>query len=243
MYYEEYGEKNSPAIVFLHGAMAFRSFDRQKELADRFRLIFYALPGHGEDYGRDFDRETAIKEIVGILKSQNNKAHLVGFSLGAQLALSLLDGYADLIDKAVLVSPLVDSDETAHKILSLNTRLVGYSTKLKPIAKIVSMFMGIDREKYQKFVREQKNQKVNKLSYSVLKDMLRSDNLKNIASIENPVLILAGDLEYRFFKDSAEKLSGVLKNGELKFYGAAGHNIPFAHYKRFNKDLVEFLSK
>jgi pimeloyl-ACP methyl ester carboxylesterase len=243
MYYEEYGDKNSPAIIFLHGAMAFRTFARQKELAEKFRLIFYALPGHGEDYDRDFDRNTAISEIVEIIKSLDKKPHLVGFSLGAQLAVSLLDGYGDLIDRAAIVSPLIDSGDAAHKILSLNTRLVGFSTKFKPIAKIVSMFMGIDKEKYPKFVREQKNQKVNKLSYSVLQDMLMSDDLKNIRSIENPVLILAGDLEYRFFKQSAEKLNEMLKNGTLKFYGAAGHNIPFAHYKKFNKDLIDFFGR
>ncbi|MDD4003130.1 MAG: alpha/beta hydrolase [Clostridia bacterium] len=242
MYYEQYGDKKKPTIIFLHGAMAFQSFARQEELKDSFHLIFYTLPGHGNDYKRDFDRNTAISEVANIIKGLNKKAvHIVGFSLGAQLALSMLNKYSVLIDKAVIISPLIDSTETENKILSINTRLVGYSTKIAPLAKIVSMLIGINRDKYPEFKREQKNQRVNKLSFSILQDMLKSENLENIKSVKNPVLLLAGELEYNFFKRSALRLSQIIPNSKLEYYKGAGHNIPYLFYKKFNKDLREFL--
>jgi pimeloyl-ACP methyl ester carboxylesterase len=242
MYYEQYGDSKNPTIVFLHGAMTYQSFARQQELSDSFHLIFYTLPGHGNDYQRDFDRNTAISEVAGLISGLNKKSvHIVGFSLGAQLALSMLDNYSDLIDKAVIISPLIDSTEIENKILSINTRLVGYTTKIAPLAKIVSMLIGINRDKFPEFKREQKNQRVNKLSFSILQDMLKSENLKNIKSINNPVLILAGELEYNFFKRSAQTLSQMIPKSKLELYKGAGHNIPYLFYKKFNKDLREFL--
>ena len=244
MYVEHYGDANNPSILFLHGAMAFHCFMKQIEISDKFHLIFYTLPGHGQDSQREFDRETALKEAVQIAKSLNKgKINLVGFSLGSQLGLKLIDGYSNLFDKAVLVSPLIDSTEADEMLLSISTRIVGYSTKFEPISKFVSMFMGIDRDKYPQFVREQKSQNVDSLSKNILKDMLISDNLKNIGSLQNEVLLLAGGRERSSFRRSAKKLNGIIKNSELKIYEGAGHNIPFKFYKQFNSDLIKFFSK
>lgn len=244
MYIEQYGDIKNPSIIFLHGAMAFHSFYRQTELQDDYHLIFYTLPGHGLDSERDFDRQTAISEAVQIAKSLNKKdVNLVGFSLGSQIGLKLLDTHGDVFDKAVLVSPLVDSTETDEMVLSVTTRIVGYSTKIEPITKLIGMFMGIDREKYPQFLREQKSQKVNSLANNILKDMLRSKDLKNISNLKNRVLLLNGSKEPSFFRNSAEKLKNIIKNCQHLVYNGAGHNIPFKFYKLFNNDLREFLGK
>ncbi len=242
MYIEEYGNRNNPSILFLHGAMAFQCFERQVSLKDRFHLIFYTLPGHGFDSKREFDRATALSEAVQIAKSLNKKVNVAGFSLGSQLGLKLIDAYGDFFDRAVLVSPLVDSTETDEMVLSLSTRIVGYSTKFEPLTKLIGMFMGIDRQRYPQFLREQKSQRVESLAKNILKDMLKSEDIPNIGSRENKVLLLAGSREQPFFRRSAEKLHGVIKNSELIIYKGAGHNIPFKYYEQFNNDIIRFFS-
>lgn len=243
MYYEEYGNKKNPTVLFLHAAMATHSLARQQELSDEFHLIFYTLPGHGMDSKREFDRELVFNEVIEIIKKTGkSRVHIMGFSLGAQLVLSLLNDYSKYFNKAVIISPLIDSSEIENKKLSLSSRIVGHSTKIPLVSKIVSLFIGIDQNKYGQFKREQKNQKVDKLSSDILKEMLKSKDLKNIKNIKNKVLILAGQNESPCFKRSAKILSKKFNNCTLEFYELAGHNIPYKFYKQLNPQLRAFFS-
>lgn len=243
MFYEEYGNIHNPTILFLHGAMAFSSLYRQQELQDKFHLVFYTLPGHGLDSERNFCRETAIAEAVSIAKSLNkSKIYLLGFSLGAQLALKLLNDYSNLFEKVVLISPLIDSNEIDNQLLSLSTRIVGFSTKFTPFTKLASLVIGINDDEFVKFKREQKSQKVNILAADILKDMLKSKDLHNIKTVKNKVLILTGEMEQLSFKRSAIKLNDLIQNSKLQFYSTAGHNIPYKFYKRFNEQVREFFA-
>ena len=51
------GLKSSPVIILIHGwSQCHLSFERQTELAERFRLIFQDLRGHGQS-DKPFDPE------------------------------------------------------------------------------------------------------------------------------------------------------------------------------------------
>ena len=244
MYFEEYGDKKNPTVLLLHGAMAFYSLARQQELSDGFHLIFYTLPGHGPDSEREFDRSLVFKEVMEIIKKTGkNKVNIVGFSLGAQLVLSLINNYPQYFDKAVIISPLIDSTEAENRRLSLSTRVVGYTTKLAIVSKVVSRIIGLSPAKSLQFAREQKNQKVTRLSAGILKDMLKSEDLQNIEKISTKVLILAGEKELPSFIRSAKFLSKKFRHCTLEFYGQAGHNIPYKFYKRLNPQLRAFFGK
>ncbi len=69
MQFFEYGEKNAPAVLILHGMMQhWRSmYDLLNPMADRYRLIFAAMDGFYEDSG-DFtsfaDQARQIEEYI-----------------------------------------------------------------------------------------------------------------------------------------------------------------------------------
>lgn len=242
MVYEEYGDPKNPTVIFLHGAMAYKSFMRQRPLCGSFHLVFYTLPGHASDSRRDFDREVAAEEIARLVHILGkDKVHLVGFSLGSQLALMVADRHPEMLESVVLVSPLIDSTAADRAMLFFSTRLVGFLTKFGPTCRLVARIIGMSGEEYEKFRREQKSQRVGRLSSRILAGMLKSSDLKNIGAMRSRALILVGENEAPSFLRSAKKLSGLLKNSSLLIYEGAKHNIPYKFHGRFNGDLKLFL--
>lgn len=84
---EEYGKENDKIIVMLHGAYFVHSFGRQYVLANRYHIIVPHIMGFGEEADRTFDAEACTKELAEFIRTLGKKVTLVGFSLGAQLAL------------------------------------------------------------------------------------------------------------------------------------------------------------
>ncbi|NLK17514.1 MAG: alpha/beta hydrolase [Clostridiales bacterium] len=242
MIYEEYGDLKNPTVIFLHGAMAYKSFMRQRALCDSFHLVFYTLPGHASDNGRDFDCEAAAEEVAGLVHILGKgKVHLVGFSLGSQLALMVAERHPEMLESVVIVSPLIDPTRFDRAKLLISMRLIGFLSKLGLTCRLIACMIGVRGEDFEKFKREQSGQKVRKLSSQILKRLLKSSDLKNIERPQARALIVAGGKESPSFLRSAKRLARLLKNSHLLIYEDAAHNIPYKFYGRFNGDLKLFL--
>jgi pimeloyl-[acyl-carrier protein] methyl ester esterase len=98
---------SGPDLVLLHGwGLNLRVWDGLvEELRDDFRLIALDLPGHGRSAwsaGRGTPAEQAWL-IHATLTSISNRYALLGWSLGAQIALDLTAAMPGRIDRLVLV--------------------------------------------------------------------------------------------------------------------------------------------
>jgi len=79
-------------------------------LQDEFTLFAIDLPFHGETKwaGGSFDAKKLLAIVKAILKKENlelNSIHLIGFSLGGRLALSLFDEMPNEVARLVLLAP------------------------------------------------------------------------------------------------------------------------------------------
>jgi len=102
------GNGSGPDLVLLHGwGLNVRVWDGLvEELRDRFRLITVDLPGHGRsawNAGRGTPAEQAWF-IHSSLASVTNRYSLLGWSLGAQIALDLAAAMPGQIDKLILLA-------------------------------------------------------------------------------------------------------------------------------------------
>src|SRR5215813_4101544 len=96
---------NGPDLVLLHGwGLNVRVWDGLvQELRDRFRLIAIDLPGHGRspwNSGRHTPAEQAWL-IHSSLASVSTHYSLLGWSLGAQIALDLTAAMPGQVDRLV----------------------------------------------------------------------------------------------------------------------------------------------
>ena len=84
--FDEYGNRNNPTILLLHGAGALDTFTRQYCFANKYHLVVPHLPGAGENaYIPYLPAETIslLHELIKSLHKEN--IGVVGHSLGAQI--------------------------------------------------------------------------------------------------------------------------------------------------------------
>lgn len=240
MYYEEKGIGNKKTIIFIHGAMWPRSFSRQESLGDKYHAVFFHMNGHGKEFSSRFDREEIVAEIVAYIKTLDNKPHIAGFSLGTQIALMLADKHSDLIDKVVLISPLVDATDEDIARIKFTMKALGRLVKLKPLSQIAAAVLKIEQSCKKEFIEEMKEQDVNTLAEDIMSERLNMSDLPDVVNISNQFFIAIGAKDQECFIESGKKLKRELKNSTITVYANCGHNIPITEPKRFNSQLRMF---
>ena len=75
LYYDEYGSKENPTIMLLHGAGALDTFCRQYCFSDKYHLVVPHLAGAGKAATEIYDPEKTTEELFMLIKSLHKKAN------------------------------------------------------------------------------------------------------------------------------------------------------------------------
>jgi pimeloyl-ACP methyl ester carboxylesterase len=111
LHYRDSGNKNLPALVFLHGfGASLHTWEAwSSELEKDYRVIRMDLPGFGlsgMNETNDFSDAHDIAVILGLLKEVGvEKATFIGNSLGGKLAWHIAAAHPERVEKLVLISP------------------------------------------------------------------------------------------------------------------------------------------
>jgi pimeloyl-ACP methyl ester carboxylesterase len=112
LFVRESGPMRAPAIVFLHGGRTSGwSWEPVVEQLPGYRCLAPDLPGFGASARHGpFGIGRAADAVAELIRSRvdSRRASVVGFSLGAQVAVHLLATEPDLIDRAVLCGTFVN---------------------------------------------------------------------------------------------------------------------------------------
>ncbi|WP_052960368.1 alpha/beta fold hydrolase [Mycobacterium sp. EPa45] len=113
LFVRESGPIDAPAIVFLHGGlMSGWTWDPVVERLQHYHCLVPDLPQYGKSFGQGpFEMGRAADEVAELIRTRvgTGRAHLVGFSLGAQVGVALLASQPNLVERAVLSSTLVNT--------------------------------------------------------------------------------------------------------------------------------------
>lgn len=101
---------NGPAVILVTGALGYRTFPSQVQLADllanHFTVINYDRRGRGDsDDTPPYAVEREIEDIDALIESVGGSAYLYGVSSGAILALEAADQLSEKIPKLALYEP------------------------------------------------------------------------------------------------------------------------------------------
>ena len=239
MYFEEYGDRKNTTIVMIHGMNLVHTFVRQYVLADRYHIIVPHITGYGREAETVFTTQKAVADIVEIIRNQNKKIILIGFSLGAQLAFRIAVETPELLHGAILVSPwLIKEKKDVEEVIKLNEKPYHMLQK-KWFCTIVGMLNGLPSKQRNEFVEYMQKVQLETIRNSV-------DNGITLASTpefkENsvPILAIAGKKEQDVMKQSVIELAANNPNCKYEIWEKAAHNIPPVFAKRFNEIIVEF---
>jgi len=111
---DEQGQ-GEPLVLIHGGAVDGRFFEHNVPfLAERFRVITVDLWGHGRSPDRDgpFSLDSFAEDVAEVIERQAaGRAHVLGHSIGAAVALILALRRPDVVDRLILASGGFDSSE------------------------------------------------------------------------------------------------------------------------------------
>jgi len=247
-----YGD--GPDLVFVHGwglrSVVWDTLIPALEL--RYRVHLLDLPGHGESSWDDSieDLATLAASIATIVP---NHATLVGWSLGGLVAQYLAAHRPDLVATLVLITStpkfLADGDWTSGVEPAV---LDDFATKLKTnYAQTVSDFLTLQvrgQERATATLRElkarilpgpQPTQRALQVTLDILR---RSDLRKELASIHQPTLVLAGEHDRLTPPAACKYLAEHIRGAQFRLFHRAAHALFISHAEKFTLELLTFLA-
>lgn len=242
MFYEEYGSRELPTIIMLHGGGMVHSFVNQYILSDRFHLVIPHLYGNGRESNVEYNPIESVKAIAKIINGiGKNKVSIVGYSIGAQLIIPLLCNYEHLFDKAIMVSPWLIKSEKTIKLYSKISALTYPMFKSKLLIKPQLKLFGLNEAQLNECISYyQVMKKENLLAFWT--NGINIYDYTEFKNVQIPMLALSGKKEISEMIKSVKHLGDVSPNCKVEIWENFKHDIPFKDPQRFNKAIVDFLS-
>lgn len=130
MNFHEFGDKNNPHIMLIHGGgNAWWNYLRQaRVLSQKYYVILPTMDGHGEEYNISYESTEASADKLMDYINENCDGKLFalcGVSLGGQIVIELLSRKPTLVDKAIIDGSVCYPTPNMAKFCIITVKLVG----------------------------------------------------------------------------------------------------------------------
>lgn len=237
LFYKESGALENPLIVFLHGGgVSGWMWEKQMEYFHDYHCLVPDLPGHGLSSRMNFSINGSAEEILSLIlaKAQGKKVVLIGFSLGAQIAIKILSLNPDLVDYAIINSALVRPIPLANKMINPTIRLTYRLTKNRTFSKIQARQLYIGDQWFETYYKESSNMERNTL-IKILEENMSFRIPTDFSMSKAKILITVGKHEKKIMRKSVLDLLDKNINCKGLIIPNVGHGVSLALPDLFNK--------
>ena len=241
-------------LIFLHGIGGNKdNWDLNFPiLSKHFLCVAWDTRGYGEseDYKGELFFDDVINDLLSIYKCfDKNKAHIIGLSMGGQIACLFYEKYPEKVKSMVLCDthfglgnlekdeidkfinsrkkPLLEGLQPKDIALPVTKSLIGNLNNKPAIEELVSSMSKLHKESYLKTIDA---------SMSTFHDHI-------FPKIDVPTLILVGEKDTLTPPSMAFEIHKLIKNSEFSIIEEAGHLINIENPKAFNYKTLQFLKK
>ncbi|SOC36052.1 alpha/beta fold hydrolase [Ureibacillus acetophenoni] len=233
-----FGDEKNPTILFLHGGgVGGWMWEEQVRYFQRdYFLLIPELPLSNSHFKI---QHTAIELNKFIDENlENRKIILVGFSIGAQICISMIGNSLSKIQAAMINSPLV---------VPINNRLMDISlkysyplTRSRLFAKLQASSMGIPEHLFNTYFEE--SLLLSKDAFlNMMKENMCFEVPNSFYETKIPLLYTIGSKEQKIVKQSFERLKNNSLNANGFIFEKVAHNSPFKASAQFNQILEKWL--
>ena len=240
--YNEYGNKDNPTILLLHGAAAFDTFCGQYCFSKNYHLIVPHLYGAGKSVDKAYEPDSMKRELFSLIDNlHKDKIGVIGHSLGGQLAVMLVCEHPEQFSFAVFLSAWVNP---TSKTVKMYCGLAGMTTKMlhrKALVRFQGKYWHYTKEQ-AKYMAEYSKQITPQIYRSFFENTLDLRKLPVYPTVDVPMLAVCGSREVRDMKVSLDML-GSNPHCQTIELPKASHDFPMRTARQLNPILEQFMLK
>ncbi|KPN89618.1 alpha/beta fold hydrolase [Lysinibacillus sp. ZYM-1] len=240
MQYEEYGPINGPLMMFLHGGgVGGWMWEQQIQHFSNYHCVVPELMSCSP-----FSIEQCARNLIQLIEEKANgkQVILIGFSLGAQIAIEMLSVKPSLIDFTIINSALVIPSPTAAWMIRPFIRLSFPLIKNKAFAKLQAKTLYIDERYFERYFHDSSTMTIDTLMH-VLRENMTFSIPHHFHNAQGNILITVGDQEKRMMKKSAQALVHSHPNAQGVILNNIGHGISLAQPVFFNRFVENWMKE
>lgn len=231
MFVAEYHPERPRTVVLLHGGgvAGWMWEPLRTELGDEYHLIVPDLPGHDHSADEDYvSHEQTLKQLRAMLAERaTGPVPVVGFSLGAQLALAFASESPELVSGVVSISALAIPSRAPGLTRVLLSSTAGLA-KSERFANAQARALGVPPTLVPDYLRTSES-----ISKTTLLTVVAANGAFAPPSgwerFTGAAIVLAGGREPRPVQRSARLLHAANPRSTLEVDPDAGHTLPFSN--------------
>ncbi|GLC89281.1 alpha/beta fold hydrolase [Lysinibacillus piscis] len=239
MEYKEYGTAQPTIILFLHGGgVGGWMWDKQVRYFSHYHCIVPTLT----DGVTTFSIEACAMTLAQLLteKAQGKKVVVIGFSLGAQIAIKLMSIRPHSIDYAILNSALVIPSPLMVRMIRPMLRLTFPLIKNQTFARLQAKTLYIGADYFPQYYED--SQKITAATLTaILQENMSFTIPENFSTVTSKLLVTVGAKEKGVMKNSAKHLVQSHPNSQGVILPNIGHGISLAQPAIFNQFVADWL--
>lgn len=242
IYFDEYGDRNNPTILLLHGAMAVDTFTQQYQDLDNYHLIVPHLYGAGESVTIIYDPQKLKQAVIELVKSLNKPSvGIMGHSIGAQLAVMLVAENPDLFSRTVFLSAWVCPNEKSIRMYCKSAPVTVKLLRYKWIVKGQAKYWNYTK-KQSVYMADYARKLTVENFQAFFKATMNMKDYPEFYDVTIPMLAICGQRESKDIKNSLELLAQN-PSCQTMVLPKAGHDFPMRCASGLNPILKSFFDK
>ncbi|NRD79860.1 alpha/beta hydrolase [Bacillus sp. BRMEA1] len=246
LYYQEFGDKKAPLMVFLHGAgVSSWMWEKQIRYFSQYHCMTIDLPEQGgSKHTENFTIQYSAEKVNELIEKVANGKEIivVGFSLGAQITIQMLSMNPRLIDYAFINSALVRPNLFLRKMIGPLNKLTYTLVKNKSFSKLQAKTLYIDEEYLETYYKESTQMKPDTLN-RILEENLSFKIPVDFSKSNAKILVTVGEKEKAVMKKSAIDIVSHNSNCTGIIIPNVGHGISFFNPDFFNQMIEKWIQE
>lgn len=246
LYYQEYGDKSAPLLVFLHGGgVSSWMWDKQIQYFTSYHCLTIDLPEQGKSAQSDyFSIQYSAKKVIELLErlADGKEITVVGFSLGAQVAIQMLSMKPNLIEHAVINSALVRPNALVRKMIPPMIKTTFPLLRNRYFSKLQSKVLYVDEDYFETYYKESSQMKSDTL-IRILKENMSFKLPSDFHKAKAKILVTVGQKEKAVMKKSAKDIVSSNSNCTGVIIPNVGHGISLMDPIYFNELIEKWLDE
>jgi pimeloyl-ACP methyl ester carboxylesterase len=225
LYVNETGTPGAPSIVFLHGVgTSGWMWEKQIAALADFHCLNVDLPGHGKsNHVTWVSLADTADQIAALIRgyATNGRAHVVGLSLGAYIALVLLESHANVVDR-VVISGVTAAPMPNRALLKPQLWLMSFVMKRRWFVNMQARSLHLPPDMQSAFTR-------NLLAMSmhayrrIWQEVVDFYVPPSLHLVNNPTLITAGGRESKIITQTVDTIPKIMPSAQGRLAPGLGH--------------------